>query len=393
MFSLHNIKEAFFATALIMLCAYIINLVALKFDFFNNLNQEAHGLGLYEFFYAEKNKNRADRDTNIVLVQIENDRKKIADQVNIIKGYKPAVIGIDAIFTDRKDSLGDIKLLQSLNNANNIVFANRVNVQDSKLTPEFSFFIKPENDFNSGYINFETDRYNIVRDYAPFWEVQGKVYPAFTSKITELYSPERFAQLRNRHHSKETIDYTGNTERYTAITREELNEYNDKNQLSSLFRNKIILLGHFIKHPPLDTEDIHFSTLNSRIGNNEAPDMYGIVIHANILSMILHNNYPKIASATISFSIAFLFIFLFLLYIIYTYSENDPASYSRIVLIQFLLIAFVLYLLLQVYNLYSWKVPLLPVLTSLILCVELLRFYKLIALGLNKKINYRTVFT
>ncbi len=393
MFSLHNIKEAFFATAITMLCAYLINLVASKFDFFNNLNQEAHGLNLYEFFYAEKNKNRPDRDTNIVLVEIENDRKKIADQLNIIRRYNPAVIGIDAIFTARKDSLIDSKLMESIKPANNIVFASRMDINNSKLSPEVSFFMKPENDINSGYINFETDRYKVVREYAPFWEVNGEVYPAFTSRIVQLYSSEKFARLKNRHNAKENINYIGNTERYTAITKEDLNEYNDKNQLSSLFKNKIILLGHFIKYPPLDTEDTHFSPLGTKVGNNSVPDMYGIVIHANILSMILDNSYPKITSAAVSFLVSFVFAFLFLLYIIYTYSEKDPPSYSKMVLIQFLLIAFVLYLLLQVYNFYSWKVPLLPVLISLILCVELLRFYKLLALGLNKKINYKTVFT
>ncbi|MEP7230572.1 MAG: CHASE2 domain-containing protein [Ginsengibacter sp.] len=357
------------------------------------MNQEAHGLNLYEFFYAEKNKNQPNRDTNIVLVEIENDRKKIADQLNIIKGYKPAVIGIDAIFTARKDSLRDSKLIESVKPANNIVFASRMDVNNSKLSPEVSFFIKPENGINSGYINFETDRYKVVREYAPFWEANGEVDPAFTSRIIQLYSPEKFTQLKKRHHAKENITYTGNTERYTAITKEDLNEYNDKNQLSSLLKNKIILLGHFIKYPPLDTEDIHFSPLNTKAGNNSNPDMYGVVIHANILSMILDNSYPKITSAAVSFLIAFVFAFLFLLYIIYTYSENDPPSYSKMVLIQFLLIAFVLYFLLQVYNFYSWKVPLSPVLISLILCVELSRFYKLIALRLNKKINYKTVFT
>ena len=67
------------------------------------MQADANGRNLYDFFHLEKNKNYKGRDTNVVLVQVENGRGKIADQLKMIESAKSAVIGIDAVFTARKD--------------------------------------------------------------------------------------------------------------------------------------------------------------------------------------------------------------------------------------------------------------------------------------------------
>ena len=160
-----------------------------------------------------------------------------------------------------------------------------------------------------------------------------------------------------------------------------------------MFNNKIILLGYFAKYPPFIPDDLYFSPLNDPAQKIRTPDMYGIVIHANILSMILDGNYAKIASKLTSFLIAFFLIFLFLLCMIYLYSENDLPSYSKILLIQLLVILLVLFFLLEVYNIFLWKTPLLPVLISLIICIEVLGIYKIIARWLHKKTGYKTAYS
>ncbi len=392
MFNLHNLKEAFLATTLIIICAYFLNLLFLKFDLFKGIKQNTNGFDLYEFFFAEKNKNNLARDTNIVLVQIEDDREKIAGQINIIQTYKPAVIGIDAIFKNKKDSSGDAKLIQAIKDAGNIVFATRLVENNTEFIPEYNFFRRFEKSNHSGYDNLEKGKYNVVRKYAPFWKVNNEDHFAFTSRIAELYSPKKFTQLKNRQNPKEIINYSGNTERFTSITKNELIEYHNKNQLPALFKNKIVLLGYFMKYPPLIHEDLYFSPLNGKLGNESTPDMYGITIHANILSMVLNGRYSKITATSTSFLIAFLLTFFIVLYLLYLQSENELPAYTKIILIQFLLILFVLYILLQVYNHSSWKVPLLPILISSCLCVAALKIYGPLALWLHKKINYKTVF-
>lgn len=387
MFKIDNIKEALIAAAILLFFTCIIHFLFLKFDFFRNFEKGTHGFDLYDFYSTEKNKNSLSRDTNIVLIQVENDRDKIAEQINIIKRNKAAVVGIDVVFDQKKDSAMDFKLAQSFENAPNIVYAYRLT--PAKLAANQSnVFITKGREVYSGYIDLIPDRYSVITKYAPF----EKINFAFTSRIIQLFSKKFFQELELRNHSKEAINYKGNIDKYTSISKEELNLYNKDNQLQQVLKNKIVLLGYFIKNTPLVNDDLFFSPLNGQAGNNSTPDMYGVVIHANILSMILDGSYPKIASTSISFTAAFIFTFLFLLYIIYIQSENDPPSYSKILLIQFLLILFVLYFFLKIYNIFSWRMPLLPILISLVVCVESLRVYKFLALWLHKKMNYKTMF-
>ena len=391
---IHNIKEALIAAAIIIIITSLISFLPLKFEFLKAIRQDVYGFDIYDLYYTGKNKNSVARDTNIILVQIADEREKIADQINIIRKYNPSVIGIDAVFENKKDSSGDFKFLQSFKNANNIIFATRLENENHQLTLRHNFFETVNFRDQSGYINFVGSKYSVVRTYAPFLKFNRDEQFAFTSRIAQLFSPDKFDKLKSRKHAEEIINYTGNTERYTSITKEELIEYDMKNQLSELFKNKIILLGYFIKYPPLFVlDDLHFSPLNDQFAGKSFPDMYGVVIQANILSMILDRNYAKLASKTTSYLFAFLITFLFLLYVIYLHSKKNHPTHAKILLIQFLLILFVLYFFLQVYNLFLWKVPLLPVLISLVLCIELLGIYKIIALWLHKKIGYKTVFT
>ncbi len=387
------IKEAFIAVLLTMLCAGLISFLDSRYEFFSGIKWNLRGADMYDFFYKEKNKNSLMRDTNIILVQIEDAREAIAKQINIIEAYHPAIIGIDALFENKKDSSGDSKLLQSISSKLNIVFAYKLGTDKEERILQQNFFDASVSKEHSGYIDFNRDKYGVVRTYSPFQNSNGTRNFAFTSRIAQLYSPEKFDQLKHRKNGNEIVNYTGNTERYTGILKEELLEYYQKNQLQELFKNKIILLGYFTKYPPFIPDDLYFSPLNDQTQEKRTPDMYGIVIHANILSMILDGNYTKTASKLTSFLVAFFITFLLLFYMIYLYSENDLPSYPKIILIQLLVILLVLFFLLQVYNIFLWKTPLLPVLISLIICIEILGLYKIIARWLHKKTGYKTAYS
>ena len=234
----------------------------------------------------------------------------------------------------------------------------------------------------------------MVRSYRPSGKIDDTALFSFTSEILRLFTPGLLERRKEEASNlPKTINYFGNTENYTAITTGELVEYYHKHQLSSWIKNKIVLLWYFVKYPPFDKEDIYFSPLNLEVGNNANPDKYGVVVHANILSMVLSNTHPKITSAAISFFVAFVFVFLLMAYVINAYAQKDSAPYSKLVLAQVGLIFFVFYGLLQVFNLCSWQVPLSPVIIALILPALLLSVYRVITLKLNKNLNYKTAFS
>ena len=394
-------KEAFIATSLIVGITILISSLPLKNEFLKGLRQDVNGFDIYDMTFTDDNKKRV-RDTNIVIVEIGNSRDEIAQQINIIEEYQPAVVAIDAYFEERRDSLSDNLLLETIARHRNLVFGSRVDTVIEKSSwwsskTEFTylgnFFEDESNREHSGYINFVGDDYSVVRTYPPFVQVNNKEVPAFTSKIIQKYSSEKFASLKKRDEAESVINYAGNIpDKYTSITKEELDQYHQSNQLAFLLKNKIVILGYFIKDGPLVLQDLHFSPLNSHIAGKAFPDMYGVVIHANILTMLINGKYATLASNTVSYLFAFLFTFLFLWWVIYLHSVKSHPSHARILLFQFIYILLVIYLFVQVFNLFLWKVPLSLIVISLVLCIELLGLYKVVAKWLHKRFGYITVF-
>ena len=355
----HLLKEAFIASVIIVFFTWLISFFPLKFEFLKAIRQDVYGFDIYDLYYTGKNKESTIRDSNIVLVQIADDRVSIANQINLIEKYQPSVVAIDAYFSARRDAAGDAILINAISNKDNLVFASLVDTANNpsqSLSVRKNFF-DTGNIHTSGYINFAGNQFSVIRNYPPFFKLNGEEEFSFTSRIAQLYAPEKFKELKNRRNDQEIINYTGNLERYTGITKEELTDFSKSNQLSALFKNKIVILGYFVKYPPFVLSDLHFSPLNEQFAGKSFPDMYGIVIHANIVSMVLSSNYAKSASQFTAYAFAFLITFTFLLYIMHLNSGKKHPKHAKILFIQFLLILFVLYFFLQVYNLFLWKVP------------------------------------
>ncbi len=65
--------------------------------------------------------------------------------------------------------------------------------------------------------------------------------------------------------------------------------------LEITFRDKIVLIGYVGDRIDIDTgEDKFFTPLNSKYIGKANRDMYGIVVHANIISTILNGHYIRV---------------------------------------------------------------------------------------------------
>jgi CHASE2 domain-containing sensor protein len=391
-------KESLLATVFTIIVTWAVSFIPIKYEFSKAIRVDFLGFDIYDLYYSGKHLKNSQRDTDIVIVQVANDRDSIAAQINLIQKYTPKVIGIDAVFNrEGEDHLADIKLVEAISKYNNIILASRVEIDSNSGKVGFinNFFEDKNYPFQSGYINFLGNKFSVIRNYPPFYKTSDSVYMSFSTALTKIYSPEKFAKLKKRRNKTEIINYTGNLESYTNLSKEQLAEGDTTNQLGSLLRGKIVLLGYFVKESPLTPlviEDLHFSPVNERISGKSYPDMYGVVMHANILSMVLNENYVSQASELLSYFLASLIIFLFLFYMLSQYKKKQHPKHGKFLLIQFLLVLFVLYLFLQVFNLFNTKIPLLPIMIAVVLCVELLGVYKNIALWMHKKYEYKTVF-
>jgi CHASE2 domain-containing sensor protein len=346
---------------------------------------------IYDLYFAGRHLPNLQRDSDIVIVEIGANRSDIAGQLNILKKYSPAVIGIDADFDQQGEPADNLMLEEAIRQLGNKVCLGYAASSGNPAVPSSKPIYNQQ--VNSGYINYsDKDSFSVIREYKPFIRLNRSEYPAFTSAIIAKYDPEKFRQLKKRKNKNEVINYTGNLESYTNLSADEFVNADTTGQLETIVGGKIVLLGYFVKNAPPVIEDLFFSPVNPHVSGKSFPDMYGVAIHANILTMLLHEDYITQASGFMSYLFAAMLIFLFLLYMLHQYREKGHPKHGKFLLIQFLLILLMLYVFLQVFNLLQVKVPLLPVMIALVLSLELLGVYKNIALWMHKKYQYKTVF-
>jgi hypothetical protein len=150
------LKESLLATVMILIITFSISYIPIKFEFTKPIRQGFLGFDIYDLYYSGKHLKNTTRDTNIVIVEIGNDRATIADQIILIQKYSPAVIGIDAIFDKEGEPLENIKLLQAIQQSNNIIFASKYDIDPVTGRPAFfhNFFEEKDHLYQSGYIKY-----------------------------------------------------------------------------------------------------------------------------------------------------------------------------------------------------------------------------------------------
>jgi CHASE2 domain-containing sensor protein len=381
----HVFKESIIATLLVLLITYLISFIPWSLEYGKALHQGFADFDIYDLYYSGKDKQNSKRDTNIVLVEIDTGRTEILQQVNLLSNYNPKVIAIDAFFETPKEN--DSVFRNNINSKPNIIFLNRN--AEAGLVPNI-FNNDPS---RCGFANFIGNKYSIVRNFYPQKEFNGRQYSAFAACITRVANIEKYKILQKRHNNQEIIDYKGNLENYTTLSVDEVMQYQLSGQLNKIIKNKIVLLGFFSKDTSqLVMTDIHYTPLNEVVSGKSFPDMYGVVIHANILSMILHGKYPTLASDFVSYLFAFVLTLFFYYYILLQYRKKVHPSHGVFLVIQVFIILFILYFFLKLYDWFLFKVSLEPIMISLVLSLELFGVYESFAVWLNKKYQYITVF-
>ena len=387
------IKESLLATIVTLSITCAISFIPLSLEYGKALHQGFADFDIYDLYYSGRHKHNVKRDPNIILIETGADRSEIADQINLLNTCNPKVIGLDIFFDKASDSAADLKLNQALHAKTNMVFARRF---ENKAGFIPNIFCNQTGKDNCGHANFVGHEFSVIRSYSPCFEIDGEKQYAFTSYLAEIYDPNSFKRLLHRNNNLELINYVGNLESFTTFSKEELIEYHLSEQLQNIIKDKIVLLGFFVKDTqqnPFILRDLHFTPLNERVSGKSFPDMYGVVVHANILSMVLSGKYATLASTFSTYLIAIVLTWAFNFYIISRFQKKAHPSHGKLLLIQFLGILVILYIFLQIFNLFLFKVPLEPIMIAMVLSLEMLGLYKSLALWLHKHLKYQTVFT
>lgn len=254
-------------------------------------------------------------DTNIVLVNIGHlSRSDIGKQIEIINRYEPKVIGIDAFFRSKKAFSEDLQLIMSLSQVKNLVLVSDLEKPNSDFTcfdslstshPQFNQFAM------NGFADVITDNesFRTIRQFSPQFCFQDTTLFSFPVRLAQTFSPESVKKLMARNNERESINWRGNFTKFYSIDYPDLlNEDIDY----SFLKGKIVIMGYMgervIGEPSL--EDTFFTPMNPQSAGRAYPDMYGVTVHANTVSMILNEDYINNPPPWVAFVLAFILLYL-----------------------------------------------------------------------------------
>jgi hypothetical protein len=381
-------RDTLFATIGVFVFLILLGMIPINFYVLNPMKTALKDFDFNDMKYAKLvNDDKIKLDTNIVIVNIgRGDREEIAGIIKTVSLYKPKVIGLDALFVGERDSTKDAILRGVFATTQNLVAASYVEPADT-------FFIRKDyfDDVTpyKGYVNFVTENIGTRRFYSPFEMIENKKVPAFTSAIVEKFDAATYHKLASRHKQVETINYSRRDNKYFIVQPEELmNDGIDSLRL----RNKIILLG-YVNKDQADIEDKLFTPMNEKFAGKSLPDMNGIVVHANIISMVLEGNYinkpPKWIAWLVAIVIGWIHMSLFIRY----YLENHIWFHLVAKLAQVFSVIFFAYLGIFIFDKFDLKLEMKYTLYVIALAVDVIYFYEALVTWMHKKFNYQTIFS
>jgi CHASE2 domain-containing sensor protein len=284
-------------------------------------------------------------DTNITVVNIGSlDRSGLSSLISIINQYQPKVVGFDVQLKFAKDSIGDQMLADAFRQTPNLVMATQLLDKTAKkyyLRTNYDRFTK---NAHTGFVNLITKgkgnqlSWPTVRSFSPKETVTDLVYSggapkfdtaatkkprkeyAFAVKMAQLYAPKKTKAFLKRNKEYEWINFLGNI----SVTAGKASNFavldvNDifksvqdtSSKIGNVLKDKIVILGFMGSSLAAKSfDDKLFTPLNDNYIGRGTPDMYGVVVHANIVSMILRGDFIKEADPWLNNSISIFIILI-----------------------------------------------------------------------------------
>jgi CHASE2 domain-containing sensor protein len=371
------------------------------FSAFDTIGQALKDTELTDYAF---NKLRPDPtvDERIVLVNFGTlKRREVAQLLQNISQFKPRVIGMDALYNcegglrdsincpQLLDTLGNLMLSSAIQDAGNVVLGSKLMQTDSlgridtndmdsieMSDPVFTNYVQ------TGFVNIPTDAtyqedVKISRTILPSRIVNGKKELAFSVRMAMMYDSVKTKKFLARGKDEEIINFRGNIEvrqlRINSLKNEETATTNfgtmffvvdaedvlTGNVSPELFKDKIVVMGYLGDYLGDDAwEDKFFTPLNKKLGGRANPDMFGPVVHSNVVAMILNEDYVDVLADWQKYAIAILVCFLTVA-LFMTIDEKLPIWYDALsVIIQLVQIAILMFIIIYVFADYSIKLEL-----------------------------------
>lgn len=129
-----------------------------------------------------------------------------------------------------------------------------------------------------GHTNFILDEEGVLGYFNPIVITRDEEVIAFAARCAMIVDLEKTKDFIRKAAVEKKIRYSGNRDYYLIIDHEEVFNYSQK---LNLIEGKVVIMG-FVGNDMDESEDLHLTTFE------ESPEMYGVVIHANVIEMILN---------------------------------------------------------------------------------------------------------
>jgi CHASE2 domain-containing sensor protein len=352
---------------------FLLQTLAVNFDFLNIFEQTINNFKISDVYFSQIRDNETvQADTNIVIVNIGYlPRAALGAQLEVISRYKPKVIGLDAILrgeaktmqgelTPEQDSVMEA-FLQIASERCPIVFASKLEKPNEKEN-SFDSLGLPYQPFQkyvqTGYVNVVTDedtKFETARIVSPKEKVTDSIEYSFATKLVQLSYPDKATTLLERDNEVETIYYRGDWQKFMVIDpMDVLNENFDP----SFFRDKIVIMGYMGEnyYTGDGIDDRYYTPMNTRPVGRASTDMYGIMIHANMISMIMHENYIDVIPSYLAIIASVLMGFANAVFFTYIYFHRKLGTWYDVItkgvqLVEVVIFVFIFIWTLATYNL------------------------------------------
>ncbi|NNE31739.1 MAG: CHASE2 domain-containing protein [Winogradskyella sp.] len=285
------IRDAFLSTILSCVLLAILSIALFNIRFFNVFHKAFEDFSFLDVFYSEKFVEDAKINDAIILVNIENlDREGIAILLEAVLDEQPKVVGFDIILENRSHRTQVDSILADLLKNDKVVTVFNYN-EDGTIVENDLFFATAR---ASTYANFDFDfkESQVIREFIGIKDLYGATQYAFATKLAKAYLSDELWNAYNydkKLSELQYINYSGNIEKYTQLNLLDFSPGVPK----PILKDKIVIMGFLgssTSNNAFNIEDKLWTPLNKYFAGKSDRDMYGTVVHANIVNMLIKND-------------------------------------------------------------------------------------------------------
>lgn len=366
-------------TILTFLAIWFFDLIRLNLHFLDPFNKGLKDYEVTDIVYSKLRDEHIDLEQRIVLVNTGRpNRDTMRMMLDRIIAAGPKVIALDLLLSDRKEPKSDSLLQRSLKSFDNFVLGTRLEGYN-----EDNHLFEAEVDCDTffcdyaypGFTNFPANDTRTIRIFSPRENTKSGEALAFSVRAAKLYDPKSVENLFKRNKEIEEIYFFGGEDNYLQF--EPANILDTSIDLRPLLKDKIIMMGFLGSYSWEDPLlDRHFTPMNSHYTGRNIPDMYGIVIHANIAKMILDGVYVREISHWVNLLLTFIFCY-FNIHLFYKIHHRVSVPYHFVT--RFLQIAEIIalfFLVALAFHFFRFRIDFGLGITAMLLTFDIIKFYE-----------------